>query len=124
MQQIYFYNNTDLPIMIDYWIDEIWVENICCSHSTKIQPREKRMMYSCLGEWTLHSDFFNSDDTKLWKDKGLDVLNSNSIGKIVCKPNVECFIHNDFFCLDYRELQDEGINYGFITFSYKKMKID
>ena len=122
MQQIYFYNNTDVPIMIDYWIDETWVENICCSHSIKIQPREKRMMYSCLAEWTLHSEFFNSDDTKLWKDKGFDI--SNPVGKILCKPNVQCFIYYHGFCLDYRELQDDGINYGFITFSCKKIKMD
>jgi hypothetical protein len=122
MKQIYFHNNTDVPIMIDYWIDETWVENICCSNSIKIEPREKRMIHSSLGQWNLHSEFHNSQDTKIWKDKGLDIL--NPVGNIACNPNTKekyTFINYDIFSL---ELYQEENNYAIITFSYKKVKID
>jgi hypothetical protein len=125
MKQIFFYNNTDVPIMMDYWIDETWVENICCSNSIKIEPKENRKIYSCLGEWNLHSEFHNLDDTNLWKNKGLDIL--NPIGNIRYKPNSQekfTFINYDVFCLEYKELYQEENNYGIFTFSYKKMKID
>jgi hypothetical protein len=122
MKQIFFYNNTDVPIMVDYWINEILVENIGCFQTIKIHPSEKRMIYNSSGEWILHSDFFNLDDIIKWEKKKFNL--SNPIGKISYKPNFEGFINNDIFCVNLREWIENGKKYDFITFSYKKVKID
>lgn len=122
MKQVYFYNKTDVPIMIDYWIDETWVENICCVNTIKLEPGQKRYLHSSTGEWIVHSDFTNSHDLKRWKDKGY------TIAYYIGKCNIEKDIYHladELFRFHYLEtLDEENNNCGNILFCYKKIKID
>jgi len=122
MKQLYFYNKTDVPIMINYWLDEIWVENICCEYSIKIEPGEKRIIHSSLGEWNLHSNFSYDFDKKRWLDKGFNI--ENYIGKFNVDKNI-FIMEYDNFCFQYIETLDEdGLKIGKVHFCYKKIKID
>ena len=76
---IHFHNNTDLPIMIDSWVDNSYAMN-----SLRVNPREKIIIHSCVGEWHLHSMFESLEDRNIWKEKGLD--NYLTIGKFWSIP--------------------------------------
>ena len=120
MNSIYFQNNTDLPIMIEYWANELWSEEQCYINSIKIKPREKRNIYSSLGEWTLHSIFSNIKDTKIWCDKGYKISNN------IVSFNINGIINlntSDFYCT-YTPLEGEDLIKGLFTFHCKKIKID
>jgi hypothetical protein len=62
---ILFHNDTDLPVMVDSWVDG---SNIL--KCLKIQPREKLVIHSSVGEWHLNGMLYG-EDRKLWDDKGL-----------------------------------------------------
>lgn len=121
MKQINFYNKTDVPIMIDYMIEMICLENNDWLHSIKIEPGEKRKIYSSNGEWILHSNFSYYSDSQRWKEKGYEI--SNFIGKI----NIEKKNFNlDYkpFCFQYMETIENNKIYGNITFTFIKIKKD
>ena len=63
---INFHNNSDLPIMIDSWIDGS--NTLQC---LKVGPGEKRVIHSSVGEWHVNSMFDEDDDWTMWKEHGL-----------------------------------------------------
>jgi hypothetical protein len=99
VKYIEFYNNTDLPVMIDSWIDG---SNIL--YSQKIEPYEKKQIHSSVGEWHLHTMFPNIKDYLIWKSKGLE--NYNTIGKFrsqACAQNKYSWLEHDLFICTYTE---------------------
>ena len=62
---ILFHNDTDLPIMVDSWVDG---SNVL--QNFKIKPREKLVIHSSVGEWHLNGMLYG-EDRKAWDDKGL-----------------------------------------------------
>ena len=121
MKHVNFHNKTDLPIMIDFMIDTICVDDDNSLHSIKIGPGEKRYIYSSLGEWIIHSNFDYESDSKSWLEKGYEIL--NFIGKFNIDKDI-FYINNDIFCLFYIESLENEIKNGYVTFAYKKIKID
>ena len=75
IKYIHFHNNTDLPIMINSWVDgSNKLQHI------KIHPNEKRIIHSSVGEWHLNSMFESIEDRNIWKEKGLDLNRHITIG--------------------------------------------
>ena len=62
---ILFHNDTDVPIVADSWMDG---SNIL--QYIKIEPRQKLVIHSSVGEWHLNGMLYG-EDKKLWDDKGL-----------------------------------------------------
>ena len=128
MKFIHFYNKTDLPVMIDSWMDESWVEESCCLQTIRVGPREKRLIHSSVGEWILHTMFDNEQDKKLWENKGYNKY--NNIGKFRSRPcaqgNYSWMEYDEPFLCIYSELdgKEEGEINGVITFYCKKEKTD
>jgi hypothetical protein len=121
MKQIYFYNKTDVPIMIDFMIEMICLENNDCLHSIKIEPGEKRKIYSSNGEWILHSNFSYYSDSQLWIEKGYEI--SNYIGKINIKKKIFNLDYKPF-CFHYMETIEDNKIISNITFTFLKIKQD
>ena len=65
--KIHFHNTTELPVMIDSWID-----NSNTFYSRKIEAGEKAIIYSSVGEWHIHSRMDDEEDRQKWVDKDLD----------------------------------------------------
>jgi len=64
---INFHNNSELPIMVDSWIDG--------SNSLRylrVGPGEKLVIHSSVGEWHVNSMLTNEEDYKLWSEGGLN----------------------------------------------------
>lgn len=113
---INFYNNTDLPIMIDSWIDGSNV--LKC---LRVGPREKLVIHSSVGEWHLNAMFESADDRKMWKDKGLDEC--INIGKFRSNPcasgNYSWLDYEDIFECKYYEAWNLGSPYFLMEFILK-----
>lgn len=62
-----FHNNSDLPIMIDSWIDGS--NSLRC---LRIGPQEKLIIHSSVGEWHVDSMLDDENDYKVWKELGLN----------------------------------------------------
>lgn len=60
---IHFHNDTDLPIMVDSWVDGS--NTLQC---LRVGPRVKLIIHSSVGEWHLNSMLTNKEDRKLWSD--------------------------------------------------------
>lgn len=118
---IYFYNNTHLPIMLESWVD-----NSCQLKRSKINPGEKRLVHSSVGEWHLSSIFKEGKDNNEWTEcfgkNEMGYTKYAFIGKFTTKP---CYFGNyswmdyeePFQCVYSRETPDEnGVN-GLITYS-------
>jgi hypothetical protein len=113
---ILFHNDTDLPVMIDSWVDGS--NTLKC---LKVQPREKLVIHSSVGEWHLNGMLYG-EDRKLWDDKGLQkyVL----VGKFRSDPcasgNYSWMEYEDsVFNCEYSKLdthEDERVK-GLVTFS-------
>ena len=76
---IEFHNNTELPINVNSWVNgsrmlECW----------KVNPGEKRIVPSSVGEWYLDSMFEDLSQRQIWIEKGFDQY--FSIGKIRSSP--------------------------------------
>lgn len=125
MKSIYFHNKTNTPVIIDYWIDEMWIESICClEQSIRIDPGKKRFIHSCFGEWTIYSLEYNNDNHDLLieeREKRFEIK------KFIGNFNIEKKLFNiekDVFSLNYVEtIEDNMLHYN-IIFNNKKMKID
>ena len=76
IKYIHFHNNTELPIMLDSWID-----GSNRLHHIKINPGEKQIIHSSVGEWHINTMFESNDDRNKWKEKGLDLYRYLTIGK-------------------------------------------
>ena len=76
---IQFHNHSDLPVMINSWIDG---SNIL--QGVLVNPHETSTLHSSVGEWHIHSMFTNSKDRNSWKDIGLG--NFLDVGKFRSQP--------------------------------------
>ena len=64
---VYFHNCTDLPIMINSFVDGS--SRLFCK---KVEPKEKVLVNSSVGKWYLDSMFPLLSDIKKWREKGLE----------------------------------------------------
>ena len=115
IKYIHFVNNTDLPLMIDSWVDGS--NTLQC---LRIDPREKRIVHSSVGEWHMNAMLFG-EDRKLWDDIQ-NLKNVVLIGKFRSRPCAQGDYSwldwdNKFDCV-YSELDEpvDGVK-GVITFS-------
>lgn len=119
---IYFHNDTDLPVLIESWVDG--------SSSTQIirfDPKEKKVVHSSVGEWHIISMFDNKEDNQKWKDAGLK--HCCNIGKFRSRPCASnCYYwldYTDTFSCNYTDLEDDkDVSFikGLITFYQVKDK--
>jgi len=61
-----FHNNSELPIMIDSWIDGS--NSLKC---LRVGPQEKLVIHSSVGEWHVNSMLTEETDYKPWREGGL-----------------------------------------------------
>ncbi len=117
IKQIHFHNTTELPVMVDSWID-----GSNQLYSRKIEAGEKAILHSSVGEWHLHSMMDEEEDREKWVEKGLDKY--LLIGKFwsqPCDSNGEyAWIewYEKFDCI-YSEHESGGNVKGLIRFVYK-----
>ena len=119
IKYIHFHNNTDLPLMIDSWVD-----GSNKLHYMKINPNEKKIIHSSVGEWHLNAMFESLDDRNIWKEKGLDLNKHITIGTFQsnrsASGNYSWMEHDSVFECIYTELSDSNDDIkGLITFSQK-----
>ena len=62
-----FHNNSELPIMIDSWVDKS--NSLRC---LRVGPQEKLVIHSSVGEWHVNSMLTDEEDYKLWREGGLN----------------------------------------------------
>jgi len=115
---ILFHNDTDLPVMVDSWVD-----GSCALKCLKVKPREKLVIHSSVGEWYLNGMLYEEEeDRKIWNDKGLQ--NHLLVGKFRSDPGASGnyswmeYQDNVFNCV-YSKLenyQDTRVK-GLMTFS-------
>jgi len=100
--------------MIDSWVDNS--NQLKC---LKINPREKLIIHSSVGEWHLNAMFNNKEDTTLWKEMGLGkVINIGKFWSTPCASgNYSWLDYDNLFTCKFCELPDEELN--LITFSLK-----
>jgi hypothetical protein len=116
-EHIKFLNNTDLPINVYGFQNGVWA-------GLTVRPSEEVVLYSTVGEWHLDSMFYNDEDSKIWKDQGLQKY--HIVGKFRSDPcalgDFSWMEFNDgaFNCV-YTELlsTEDGIK-GHITFERAK----
>jgi hypothetical protein len=119
-EHIKFLNNTDLPINVGGFQNGTFEE-------VRVGPGEETVLYSTVGEWHLDSMFYNDEDSKIWKDRGLQKY--HVVGKFRSNP---CILGNHswmeyddgvFDCV-YTELltSEDGIR-GHITFEARSATV-
>ena len=113
---ILFHNDTDVPIMIDTWVD-----TSIALQCLKVLPREKLVINSSVGEWHLNGMLYG-EDRNIWNDKGLQKY--TLVGKFRSDPcaygNYSWmeYVDNVFKC-EYSKLnnyEDKRVK-GLMTFS-------
>lgn len=93
-QTIEFYNNTNLPIMLETWKDIS--SGLSQTFDICIDSGSKQQIYSSTGEWKLHTMFNNSEHNDLWsnyiydkyinKEINSKTMMSSYLGKFRNKP--------------------------------------
>ena len=122
-EYIQFINNTDLPVLIDSWIDGFNFKK-----TFRVEAFEKKIIYSEVGEWHLHARFESERDITIWKQKGNKLLHRNiTIGSFHSTPcasgNYSWLETDDFECV-YSELQiPEKHVKGVVIFSFSQKNI-
>ena len=106
IKYIHFHNDSDLPLLLDSWID-----GSSMLRTIRIEPREKRIVHSSVGEWHIHS--ITPSDRKIWQE----------IGKFrsdPCASGNYSWLESDFECI-YSEIKTLEISEtrGLMTFSQK-----
>ena len=61
----FFKNNTELPIVVETWINEC--DGLSKLVDVCILPQETKEIQSLTGEWYIHRMFQESDYSKLWE---------------------------------------------------------
>lgn len=102
---INFHNNTDLPVLIDSWVD-----GSNALKTIRIEPFESRVIHSSVGEWHMHAMFEESVDLDLWKGRGLGQC-YHMIGKFRSDP---C-IRGDYSWMEYRHFICDYSDYSVDT---------
>jgi hypothetical protein len=77
---INFHNNSELPIMVDSWVD-----GSNSMLSLRVGPHESLILHSSVGEWHVDSMLTDDADCKLWIDAGLTRY-YNNLGKFRSDP--------------------------------------
>ena len=117
-KEIHFHNTTELPVMIDSWID-----GSNTLYSRKIDAGVKAIIHSSVGEWHIHSMMDDEEDRKKWVEKGLDRY--LLIGKFWSQPcaggNYSWMEWEDRFDCVYSEHDLGGDVKGLIRFVYKSI---
>jgi hypothetical protein len=97
MYSVVFWNTSDLPVMVDTWIEEsIRLECV------KIFPYEKCTLHSLTGEWYLNTIFHTNEDKQLWREKGLG--GHTTLGKfrfLPCAQGERAWMEDPIFQCDY-----------------------
>ena len=112
---IHFHNDTDLPIMVDSWVDGS--DTLKC---LRVGPREKLVLHSSVGEWHLNA-MLNTEDRKLWNSHPT-LKNCVLIGKFRSDPcmsgNYSWLEYDGLYDCVYSELEIPIDNVkGVMTFS-------
>jgi len=102
---INFHNDTDLPVLIDAWVD-----GSNTLKTIRIGPNETRVIHSSVGEWHMHAMFDDANDDELWKDRGLGKYYP-IIGKFRSDP---CFSGN-YSWMEYRHFICEYSDYSVVS---------
>jgi hypothetical protein len=115
-KQIHFHNSTKLPVTIDSWID-----GSNTMYSRKINPGEKSIIHSSVGEWHINSILDKKEDKKIWTDEGLSKY--TILGKFRSQPcasgNYSWMEWEEIFDCVYSNYDLGGNVKGLITFVYK-----
>lgn len=119
IKYIHFRNNTDLPIMINTWID-----GSNKLQYIKINPREKRILHSSVGEWHLNTMFESMHDRRIWEENGFNLTRCITIGKFRSNRSASgnySWLEDDhlFECTYTNTNISDEVN-GLITFSQKE----
>ena len=116
MHSIYFSNLTNLPIMIDYWINNsISVNEV---KSMRIGPKEKVLTKSSIDCWNINAMFTEYEDIKLWKNNGLsDIIQIGSFSSTSCANGNYIWMKTYHFRCVYSKVKNgqNGIT-GMISF--------
>lgn len=115
---IQFHNNTDLPLMIDSWVD-----NSNVLQSIKIYPRESVLLHSSVGEWHIHSMLESKEDRMVWEEKEIEELTIGTFRSQPCASgNYSWLDCPSIFTCEYTQeyiITENNDRVGLITFSQK-----
>ena len=112
---IHFHNDTDLPMIIDSWVD-----GSDTLQGIRIAPRERKIIHSSVGEWHIHA-MLNKEDRKIW-NQNEDIKDVVLIGKFrstCCLSGNYSWLEQDgLFECKFSELETPIENVkGVMTFS-------
>lgn len=121
IKYIHFHNDTELPLMMDSWIDgsnKLYIR--------KIEAGQKVIVHSSVGEWHLNIMFPNNEDFEIWVQKEPEFIRHRTfiLGKFRSRPcasgNYSWMEYDEPFHCEYSEIEpDEHIVTGKIRF-YKQ----
>jgi len=117
INEIWFYNTTELYVNVAGWV---WVTSGLSSLKTVVvKPGEKIIVHSSVGEWHLDSMFYNDEYYKSWKERGLEKY--HNVGKFRSQPcasgNYAWMEYDKPFICTYSEGEGEGDVKGIMTFA-------
>lgn len=115
---ILFHNNTKFPVNVNSWVEDSRRLN-----SLKVNPGEKRVILSCIGEWYMDTMFEDISDRKIWRENGFG--HYFTIGKFRSTPNIHGIYSwmeydGDFSCLFVPSQNTENKIQGKMIFLEKK----
>ena len=105
IKYIHFVNGTDLPVLLDSWVD-----GSNTLKTIRIEPFESRIVHSSVGEWHMNAMFYNETDNFAWKGRGLGKYNPN-IGKFrsaPCAMGHYSWMEYDHFVCEYTDFTTES----------------
>jgi len=110
--RIHFINSTDVPVMVEGWVDNT-LERV------RVAPREKLIIFSNTGVWHLNA-MLNKEDRKLW-DENENIKHIILIGDFrseCCLSGNYSWMEQDGVDCVYSELEEpeDGVK-GVMTFS-------
>ena len=118
---INFHNMSELPIMIDSWVDGSHK-----LHCLRVGPGEKLVIESSVGEWHINSMLDDEADRNMWSIRGLK--NFINLGKFRSDPcasgNYAWMEWPYIFDCVYSKCESCSENnvHGLVTFTYMKNK--
>ena len=119
---IYFQNETGLPLMIDSWIE--YSNTLYCR---MIEPGERKIVHSSVGEWHLNIMFPDNEHYKLWKEKEPEFTKYNRclLGKFRSRPcasgNYSWMEYDEPFHCEYSVSDPDENNISGVMRFYKKV---
>ena len=121
IENIFFHNNTDLPVIIDYWKNHATIKGLTLQEGARIAPGEKLVLHSITGSWDIHAMHPLAKDIIIWEEKGLGKC--NRIGEFCGYTSYlgdNSIIYDDLFELTYNIVDPNKYEIeGMITFTRK-----